>query len=192
MYRGYLLRWRLFSRRRDSGTRRTIVLAYFDYLVRDTKERYPVTLIRRSLLLFAAMLPLVLGATFADAASDEVKRLAVQVSDRDPATFMKALNVVTNFAKNMSAAGQLYEVEIVAFHAGLHLLRTDTSPVIARIERISESIPDVTFSACRTTFAGMTKKEGKAPPLTKVARFVPAGTIRLMELDALGYFVIRP
>jgi intracellular sulfur oxidation DsrE/DsrF family protein len=151
-----------------------------------------MALTRRSLCLAAAMLPLVLGTSFAEAAGDAVKRLAVQVSDKDPATFTKALNVVTNFAKNMSASGQMYEVEIVTFNAGVHLLRTDTSPVMGRIKSISESVPDVTFSACSNTLAGMTKKEGKAPPLTKVARVVPAGVRRLMELSAQGYFVIRP
>jgi intracellular sulfur oxidation DsrE/DsrF family protein len=169
-----------------------MALAYFGDAVRERKERYAVTLTRRSLLLVAAMLPLVWGGSFAEAAGDDVKRLAVQVSDKHPATLSRALDVTTQFARNMSATGQLYEVEVVAFHAGLHLLRTDTSPVIARIKRISESIPNVTFSACKTTFAAMTKKEGKAPPLTKAARFVQAGTIRLMELDAMGYFVVRP
>jgi len=169
-----------------------IAQTYFGYAVRERKERHPVKLTRRSLILIAATLPLVWRASFVEAAGDDVKRLAVQVSDKHPATLSRALDVVTQFTKNMNAAGQLYEVEVVAFHAGLHLLRTDTSPVIARIKSISESIPDVTFSACKTTFAAMTKKEGKAPPLTESAQFVQAGTIRLMELDALGYFVIRP
>lgn len=151
-----------------------------------------MALTRRSLFLVAAMLPLAFGTSFAEAAGDDVRRLAVQVSDKDPATFNKALNVVTNFAKDMSASGQMYEIEVVSFNAGLHLLRTDTSPVMGRIKSISESVPDVTFSACSNTIAGMTKKEGKAPPLTEVARVVPAGVTRLMELNALGYFVIRP
>jgi intracellular sulfur oxidation DsrE/DsrF family protein len=61
-----------------------------------------------------------------------------------------------------------------------------------RIKSISESVPDVTFSACGNTIAGMTKKEGAAPPITEYARVVPAGVVRLMELDEMGYYVIRP
>jgi hypothetical protein len=135
---------------------------------------------------------LLTGATTALAADDGVKRLAIQVSDNDPATFTKALNVATNFAKGMSDAGEIYEIEIVTFNAGLHLLRTDTSPVMDRIKSISESVPDVSFSACGNTIAGMTKKEGAAPPITEYARVVPAGVVRLMELDEMGYYVIRP
>ena len=83
------------------------------------------------------------------------------------ATFNKALNVATNFARGMSESGDFYEVEIVTFNAGLHMLRTDTSPVLERIASISESIPEVKFSACGNTIAGMTKKEGAAPPIPK-------------------------
>ena len=147
---------------------------------------------RRTVLQFATSLMLLTGATTAFASDDGVKRLAIQVSDNDPATFTKALNVATNFAKGMSDAGEIYEIEIVTFNAGLHLLRTDTSPVMDRIKSISESVPDVTFSACGNTIAGMTKKEGAAPPVTEYARVVPAGVVRLMELDEMGYYVIRP
>ena len=147
---------------------------------------------RRTVLQFATSLMLLTGATTAFASDDGVKRLAIQISDNDPATFTKALNVATNFAKGMSDAGEIYEIEIVTFNAGLHLLRTDTSPVMDRIKSISESVPDVTFSACGNTIAGMTKKEGAAPPITEYARVVPAGVVRLMELDEMGYYVIRP
>ena len=147
---------------------------------------------RRTVLQFATGLMLLTGATTAFASDDGVKRLAIQISDNDPATFTKALNVATNFAKGMSDAGEIYEIEIVTFNAGLHLLRTDTSPVMERIKSISESVPDVTFSACGNTIAGMTKKEGAAPPITEYARVVPAGVVRLMELDEMGYYVIRP
>lgn len=147
---------------------------------------------RRTVLQFATGLMLLTGATTAFASDDGVKRLAIQISDNDPATFTKALNVATNFAKGMSDAGEIYEIEIVTFNAGLHLLRTDTSPVMDRIKSISESVPNVTFSACGNTIAGMTKKEGAAPPITEYARVVPAGVVRLMELDEMGYYVIRP
>jgi uncharacterized protein len=147
---------------------------------------------RRDLFLFAAALPLVSMVLPAAAADDDVKRLAIQVSDNDPETFGKVLNVATNFARGASEAGEMYEIEIVAFNAGLHILRTDTSTVMDRIKSISESIPEVRFSACGNTIAGMTKKEGKAPPITEYAKVVPAGVTRLMELDEMGYFVIRP
>ena len=146
-------------------------------------------LFRRSFLMLGVLFVFLGSSAYAD---EGVKRLALQISDNDPATFNKALNVATNFARGMSEAGELYEIEIVAFNAGLHLLREDTSPVMDRITSISESIPEVTFSACGNTIKGMTKKEGSAPPLSEHAQVVPAGVVRLMELDSEGYFVLRP
>lgn len=148
--------------------------------------------IRRMLVAVCATLALVATPLYAGQADDGIKRLAIQVSDNDPATFNKALNVATNFARGMSEKGELYEVEIVTFNAGLHLLRTDTSPVIDRIRSISESIPEVKFSACGNTIAGMTRNEGAEPPITEYASVVQAGVVRLMELDDQGYYVIRP
>jgi intracellular sulfur oxidation DsrE/DsrF family protein len=147
---------------------------------------------RRLLAAICATLTLLAAPLYAGQAGDGIKRLAIQVSDNDPATFNKALNVATNFARGMSEKGELYEVEIVTFNAGLHLLRSDTSPVLERIQSISESIPDVRFSACGNTIAGMTRNEGAEPPITEYATVVPAGVVRLMELDDQGYYVIRP
>ena len=129
---------------------------------------------------------------YAGQAGDGVNRLALQVSDNDPATLNKVLNVAANFARMQSEKGNMFEIEIVAFNAGLHMLREDTSPVLDRVKNFSASIPDLQFSACQNTINGMTKKEGKTPQLVESAVVVPGGVGRLMKLDDSGYFVIRP
>ena len=147
---------------------------------------------RRALLIGSLLLPLASTKLLAEQSDDGVKRLAIQISDGDPKTYTKALNVAANFARGMSSKGEMFEIEIVAFNAGINLLRTDKSPVIDRVKSLSESIPDITFSACGNTIAGITRKEGKAPPISEYARVVPGGVARLMALDNEGYFVIRP
>jgi len=147
---------------------------------------------RRALLIGSLLLPLASTKLLAEQSDDGVKRLAIQISDGDPKTYTKALNVAANFARGMSSKGEMFEIEIVAFNAGINLLRTDKSPVIDRVKSLSESIPDITFSACGNTIAGITRKEGKAPPISEYARVVPGGVGRLMALDNEGYFVIRP
>lgn len=151
-----------------------------------------MTPLRNMLALVSAVLFIFASPVIAGQDDDGIKRLAVQISDNDPATFNKALNVATNFARGMSESGELYEIEIVTFNAGLHMLRSDTSPVLDRIQSISQSIPEVTFSACGNTIAGMTRKEGAVPPITEHAGVVTAGVVRLLELDDEGYFIIRP
>ena len=147
---------------------------------------------RRNFLVAGIMAALAAAPALGGQAEDGIKRLGIQVSDGDPATYTKALNVAANFARGMSAKGEMYEIEIVAFNAGLNMLRTDKSPVNDRIKSMAESIPDITFSACGNTIAGITKKEGTAPPLTSYARVVPGGVGRLMALDDSGYYVVRP
>ncbi len=135
------------------------------------------------------------AVTPAIAADDDfvVKRIALQVSDNNEGTMTKVLNNAANFASAMQEAGYDYEIEIVAYNAGLHMFREDTSPVLERMKTFQQGVPNVTFSACGNTIKGMTKKAGgKAPPILDVVRVVPGGVIRLMELWEEDWFILRP
>ena len=57
---------------------------------------------------------------------------------------------------------------------------------------IGESMPNVTFSARGNTSDAMKKAEGKEIPLVTQARNVPAGVVRLMELQEKGWSYVRP
>jgi hypothetical protein len=94
--------------------------------------------------------------------------------------------------QNYNAAGEPAEIRVVAFNAGLNILRMDKSPEIERVKAFSESMPNVKFEACANTIAGMTKKEGKAPPIFSKATVVPAGAIEILTLEEHGWSVLRP
>ena len=82
--------------------------------------------------LFAALLfvPLAL----APASAMEKHRLALQISDNDAVKMNAVLNVAANVSKYYSDQGDEIDIEIVAFNAGLHMLREDTSPVKPRLK----------------------------------------------------------
>lgn len=122
----------------------------------------------------------------------QAHRLAVQVDSNDPATMTLALNNVSNAAQHYGELGQKVEIEVVAFGPGLHMLRDDTSPVKARIKSMSETMPEVTFSACGNTRANMTKVEAKEVPLISQAKVTKSGVVRLMELQERGWSYLRP
>ena len=105
-------------------------------------------------------------------ASDGTERRAIQIGDANPAKLNKALNAGINFARGMSKCGDFCEVEIAAFNAGLHMLRTDASPIVERITSISVSIPEVTHKAFGKTIARISKKEGTALPISEHAGVV--------------------
>ena len=119
-------------------------------------------------------------------------RLVVQVNVNDPAIMNLALNNVSNVAQHYGALGQKVEIEVVAYGPGLHMLRDDTSPVKARIKSMTETMPQLAFSACGNTRKNMTKAEAKDIPLISQAKVVEAGVVRLMELQERGWSYLRP
>ena len=127
-----------------------------------------------------------------DAPAHDMHRIVIQVSDNDPGTFTKVLNNVGNMSKFFLDRGEDYEIEVVVYNAGLHMLRADTSDVLERLDNMAVSVPNLTFSACGNTIELMSKKAGKQVEITQSARVVPGGIIRLMELSDQGYFMIRP
>lgn len=119
-------------------------------------------------------------------------RLVVQVDVNDPAIMNLALNNVSNTVQHYSEIGQKVEVELVAFGPGLHMLRDDTSPVKARIKSMSETMPEVSFSACGNTKENMARIEAKDIPLISQAKVTKSGVVRLMELQEQGWSYLRP
>jgi intracellular sulfur oxidation DsrE/DsrF family protein len=122
----------------------------------------------------------------------QLHRLAVQVDVNDPAIMNLALNNVNNVTQHYQELGEKVEIEVVAFGPGLHMLRDDTSPVKARIKSMSETMPQLAFSACGNTRENMTKTEAKDIPLISQAKVVRAGVVRLMELQERGWSYLRP
>jgi len=128
----------------------------------------------------------------APASAIEKHRLALQISDSDPAKMNAVLNVAANVSKYYSDKGDEVEIEIVAFNAGLNMLREDKSPVLGRLKSFKQGMPNVSFMACENTLAAMTRAEGKEPPLVDNATRVPAGVVTLIELGEKGWTIVRP
>jgi uncharacterized protein len=140
--------------------------------------------------LVAALLSVALACGPAIAA--EKHKLALQISDNDPDKMNAVLNVAANVSKFYSDKGEEVDIQIVAFNAGLHMLRDDTSPVKPRLKSFNEGMPNVSFVACENTLDAMTRKEGKEPALVDNARRVKAGVVTLIELGEKGWTIVRP
>ena len=139
-----------------------------------------------------AAFAVLLLALASPALAGEHHKLALQISDNDPEKMNAVLNVAANVSKFYSDKGDEVDVEIVAFNAGLHMLRADTSPVKPRLLSFKQGMPNVTFKACENTLDSMARKEGKEPPLVDNAERVKAGVVRLIELGEKGWTVVRP
>ena len=88
-----------------------------------------MTALLRTALLVLALLPFTSGMSLAA----EPHKLALQISDNDPDKMNAVLNVAANVSRYYSDKAEEVEIQIVAFNAGLTMLREDNSPVKPRI-----------------------------------------------------------
>lgn len=115
-------------------------------------------------------------------------KLVLQISDDNPGTQTKVLNVANNMRKAFGHSD--IEIEIVAFNQGLKLL-FENGKNKDRLDGLA--LGGVNFTACSNTIAGMTKKLGHAPVLHESAiSLKKPGVQRIMELVEQGYTLIRP
>jgi uncharacterized protein len=128
------------------------------------------------------------------AAGKAAHRIVIQVSQNDPERMNLALSNISNAIKYYTGKGESIEVEIVAYGPGLNMLRADTSPVKERIKdlKASDIGNEVRFSACHNTQMHMQKAEGHPIPIIPEAQVVPAGVVRLSQLQEQGWSYIRP
>jgi intracellular sulfur oxidation DsrE/DsrF family protein len=105
--------------------------------------------------------------------------VAFHLDENDPALMNLILNNAQNVSQYYASVGDEVEIEIVAYGPGLSMYLPD-SPVKDRIAQMSLAIPT------------MAEKAGHEITLLPEARVVPAGVVRLIELQEAGWSYIRP
>ena len=149
----------------------------------------------RDLLRLAAIaLMSVVFASAGLAADGKPHRIAIQIDQNDPQVMNLALNNVNAVIEYYRARNEDVDIDVVAYGPGLHMLRSDTSPVQDRIKRLKDMVfpGKIQFSACNNTRQGMEKAEGHAIPILSDASVVPSGVVHLMELQEQGWSYVRP
>ncbi len=135
-----------------------------------------------------AIMLLFCGSGFAVASElGATHKVVIQVSTDDPRTQKIALNNAVNLQKALGMDN--VQVEIVAYGPGLGLL-TQKSTQANRVKSLA--LQDISFSACANTMKKVEKKTGKKPKLLEGVKVVPAGVLRIVELQEQGYSYIRP
>jgi intracellular sulfur oxidation DsrE/DsrF family protein len=141
----------------------------------------------------AGLLAAPLAARTAAAEGEKkLHRLAIHVDQNDVDVMKLALNNTRNANELYKELGDELAVEIVCYSQGLHMLRDDTSPVKAEIRELRKVVPQVAFGACNNTKTAMEKREGKPVPIISEATIVPAGIVRLVQLQEEGYHYVKP
>jgi uncharacterized protein len=130
----------------------------------------------------------------AHAEAGKLHRVVIQIDQNDPDIMNMVLNNAKNVIEYYRGQNEEAQVEIVAYGPGLHMLRDDTSPVKARIKEMAEvNFPSkIAFAACNNTKQGMEKREGHPITIIPQATIVPAGVVRVMQLEEQGYSYVKP
>jgi len=132
------------------------------------------------------------GSKISEISESVDEKVAIQIDQNDKAIMELALNNVSNIIDYYKGKGQTVAIEVVAYGPGLHMLRSDSSPVKDRIAPMALSYPRLSFVACGVTQANQSRSEGKPVTLLSEAKVVPSGVVRLIELQEQGYTYLRP
>jgi len=116
-----------------------------------------------------------------------VEKVVLQISDDDAYKQALVLNVASNLLKHYGP--DKVDVEIVAFGPGMRLLFKENANA-SRITALGSS--GVRFAACQNTIEVMAKQLGYTPALQSIATPVSAGVVRIIELENLGFKLIKP
>ena len=132
------------------------------------------------------------GAKAAEAPKQH--RISFHIASADPTMMRVALHNIAAAAEYYAAQNRTVAIELVANGPGYVMMRADKSPVAALIAETHAKYPFVVFSACQNSRKGAAKAEGKAVsdiPEVPEATDVPAGVVRLNELQEQGWSYIR-
>ena len=70
------------------------------------------------------------------ARAQDPHKLILQISDNESEKMNSVLNVAINVSRYFSEKAEEVDIQIIAFNAGLHMLRADTSPVKAETRQL--------------------------------------------------------
>lgn len=113
--------------------------------------------------------------------------VVIQVSQANPARWNLVLNNVQNMLNYMGE--DRIQIVVVSYGPGLKML-LPKSRMGKRIASLSNE--GVEFDACHNTMEHMAHKLGHMPKLVPDAVIVPAGVIRIVQLQSHGFTYIKP
>lgn len=116
-----------------------------------------------------------------------IHKVVIQVSTDDARTQSMALNNAVNLQQALGVDN--VTIEIVVYGPGLTML-LEGGQQSQRVSSLAKQ--EITFSACGNTIKAMQKKQDGPVTLSDGVRIVPAGVVRIMELQEQGYAYVRP
>jgi len=124
-------------------------------------------------------------------AQPRMHRLVLPINSDDPTTMRALISTSLNLPKYYQERNEAFTIEVVAYNAGVHMLRADTSPVKDMLRVLRTVNPNIRFVVCEATKLGMERQEGHPVTLIENVDLVPSGPGRIIELQEAGWSYIR-
>ena len=118
-------------------------------------------------------------------------RLVLPINTDDPTTMRALISTSLNLPKYYQERNEAFTIEVVAYNAGVHMLRADTSPVKDMLRILRTVNSNIRFVVCEATKSGMERQEGRPIALIDNVDLVPSGPGRIIELQEAGWSYIR-
>ena len=118
-------------------------------------------------------------------------RLVLPINTDDPTTMRALISTSLNLPKYYQERNEAFTIEVVAYNAGVHMLRADTSPVKDMLRVLRTVNSNIRFVVCEATRLGMERQEGRPITLIDNVDLVPSGPGRIIELQEAGWSYIR-
>ena len=124
-------------------------------------------------------------------AAVRMHRLVLPINTDDPTTMRALISTSLNLPKYDQERNEAFTIEVVAYNAGVHMLRADTSPVKDMLRVLRAVNSNIRFVVCEATKLGMERQEGRPITLIDNVDLVPSGPGRIIELQEAGWSYIR-
>ena len=124
-------------------------------------------------------------------AAVRMHRLVLPINTDDPTTMRALISTSLNLPKYYQERNEAFTIEVVAYNAGVHMLRADTSPVKDMLRVLRAVNTNIRFVVCEATKLGMERQEGRPITLIDNVDLVPSGPGRIIELQEAGWSYIR-
>jgi intracellular sulfur oxidation DsrE/DsrF family protein len=118
-------------------------------------------------------------------------RVTLPINSEDAATMKALLSTALHLTAHYQSRNEMLSIEIVAYNAGVHMFRADTSPVRELLAKLHALNPQARFVVCEATKLGMERVEGRQVPLFEGVDLVPNGPAHLIERQEIGWAYIR-
>jgi hypothetical protein len=113
--------------------------------------------------------------------------MVIQLSEDNEKVANLALNNAVNVQKEVGIDN--INIEVVAYGPGLKMMLKD-SPVAGRIKDLA--LQNVSFAACGNTIKKWEKDNNAKAEIAEGAHVVPAGLVRILNLQEQGWSYVRP